>query len=187
MASTKHLEDILPFYSPDGPKDQNYHDNFMRAKYRVYSLIALDNEGLKIMLRDLNSGDMTTKNCLLAPQANFAGRSLRDIYDYHLRVRDEDETIHPHYFIVADQNDWNTNGVLMVNLQVGRDVEDEWVVGVGRCGADMADCVGANLDIANVDWIDYKEQEQEEWGGENPYKNQRYFKNDPLAGQQSQA
>lgn len=181
MASTRELADTLPFNSPDDgttPVDSQHSD------FAVYSLISLDQDAQQRFLNDLNTGDMTTKRCILATQPDFSGRTLRDIYDHHIEASKEDNAMHPHYFIVADQDDWDTKGVLVVDLYASRDLnrhEDpdhdyEFTVGVLRCGVDMADCVCCNLDIANVDFIEYKEEEEQEWDGEDVYTNKRYFK-----------
>ncbi|KAG9660984.1 hypothetical protein KCU81_g9903, partial [Aureobasidium melanogenum] len=39
--------------------------------------------------------------------------------------------------------------------------------------------MGANLDVGNISWIEYKEAEQEKFGSESPYTNKRYFSRDP--------
>ncbi|KAI5271998.1 hypothetical protein E4T47_04709 [Aureobasidium subglaciale] len=196
MTSTTELEGTLPFYSPDDPTDERWRNSTFK-NYAAYSLVPLDDDGRQELLNDLNTGEMTTNNTRVAPQFDFAGRTLRDVYDYHLQAREEHDNIHPHFFIVADQEDWRTEGVLVVCLYVDRStgevgdresLEDvfEWVVGVMRCGVDMADCIGANLGIANVDWTEYKEEEEELWGGEDCYKNKRYFRINPITGQENQ-
>ncbi|KAK5158586.1 hypothetical protein LTS14_003606, partial [Recurvomyces mirabilis] len=48
-------------------------------------------------------------------------------------------------------------------------MDEENVVGVGRCGVNMADCWGGNIDIGNQDWMDLKEEEVDLWDGEDPY------------------
>jgi hypothetical protein len=63
--------------------------------------------------------------------------------------------------------------VLFLNLQVVND-RDQSVVGVCRCGVDMANSIAANLEVGNMDWMDFKEDEEHEWGGEDPYTNSRY-------------
>lgn len=174
MASTKDLEDTLPLVDTglDTTKDN------LGKHYTVYTLISLHPSKLQELIDDINNAEDSTSSSRLAPDPDFSGQSLRDIYDYHTRIRDEDETIHPCYLIVADQDDWKTNGVLMVYTAVETDASDPaYVVGVGRCGWDWADSCGANLDIANMDWIDFKEVERDEWGGEDPYENKRYFPN----------
>ena len=91
------------------------------------------------------------------------------MYDYFIHLRDQDDTIHPLYFIVADQEDFSRNGVVVVLLNSSQDEED--IVGVGRCSNVEADSWGANIDIGNQDWLDLKEKEAVEWGGDDPYGN----------------
>lgn len=55
----------------------------------------------------------------------------------------------------------------------------ESVIGVSRCAIDEANLMGANLDVGNIDWIEYKEVEEEKSGSESPYTNKRYFTRDP--------
>ncbi|KAG9695598.1 hypothetical protein KCU95_g6428, partial [Aureobasidium melanogenum] len=181
MASTRELADTLPFYPPEGYDSTDQ----LHSKFAAYTLIPLDHDGQQRFLEDLNTGDMTTSNCVLAPQPDFSGRTLREIYDYHIEeaIKDDNE-MHSHFIIVADQEDWKLKGVLVVYLYAGRQLTKhddevfEWeaTVGVLRCGIDMADCVCCNLEIDNVDWCEEKESEEQEWGGEDPYTNPRYAK-----------
>lgn len=57
--------------------------------------------------------------------------------------------------------------------------DGESVVGVSRCAIGEANLLGANLDVGNIDWIEYKEAEEEKFGSGSPYTNQRYFSRDP--------
>jgi len=118
MASTRELADTLPFYPPE-PEGDTGHDS-IHDHFPAYTLVPLDHDGQQRFLKDLNTGDMTTSNCILAPQPDFAGRKLRDIYDYHIEASKEDNKMHPDFFIVADQEDWATKGVLVVYLHVER-------------------------------------------------------------------
>ena len=140
MASTRELADTLPFHSPDDGKTprEAHHSSFA-----AYSLVPLDEDGQQRLLNDLNTGDWTTKQCILATQPDFSGRTLRDVYDHHIEASKEDNEMHPHLFIVADQDGWDTKGVLLVDLHVDRavgrdDVYDdfEFTVGVLRCGVE---------------------------------------------------
>ena len=166
MASTKELQMSLPKICP------NTHSHRAEiephAKYAVYALTQLNQPRLQKLQTDLNSAELSNGECKLAPQPDFSGRLLRDVYDYHLRIRDEDQSIHPLYFIVADQADWTDKGALVTFLACNVDGEENRV-GVGRCGVDMADSWGANLSVGNQDWMDLKEEEESEWGGEDPY------------------
>jgi hypothetical protein len=180
MASTKELADTLPFTLPEG---NAVHDS-LHSSFAAYSLVSLDEEGQQRFLKDLNTGDMTTSNCILATQPDFSGRTLRDIYDHHVETSKEDNEMHPHFFIVADQDDWKTKGVLCVCLYADRSLDRpneehddyEHTVGVLRCEVEMADCNCCNLEIANIGWAEMKEEEERDWNGENVYTNKRYFK-----------
>ncbi|RYP25519.1 hypothetical protein DL768_011483 [Monosporascus sp. mg162] len=178
MASTKELEKTLPRKAPNTERHRAVLDGLARYKYQIYSTVApaLDGEALERLERDINSAaePAGTGNSVLSPAARsgeHAGRPLRDVYEHHLRARDagenadEESTVHPLYFVVADRPDWKREGLLAVHLDCGYG-EEEDRVGVGRCGVDWADSWGANIDIANMDWMELKEAEQEEWGGE---------------------
>lgn len=180
MASTRELADTLPFYPPE----PNAGHDPSHSDFAAYFLVPMDDEKRQSFLNDLNTGDWTTGNCILATQPDFSGRTLRDIYDHHIKASKEDNEMHPHFIIVADQEDWDANGVLCVYLHAGRslnanddeDFKDESTVGVLRCGVEMADCICCNLEIANMDWFEFKEEEHREWGGEDPFTNPRYAK-----------
>lgn len=180
MASTKELADTLPFYSPE----PNTEHDPLHSDFAAYFLVPMDDEEQQNFLNELNNGDWTTGHCILATQPDFSGRTLRDIYDHHIEASKGDNEMHPDFFIVADQQDWDNEGVLCVYLHAGRslnanddeDFEDESTVGVLRCGVEMADCICCNLEIANMDWFEFKEEEQREWGGEDPFTNPRYAK-----------
>ncbi|KAG9740333.1 hypothetical protein KCU73_g9238, partial [Aureobasidium melanogenum] len=181
MTSTRELADTLPFYPPEGDTG---HDS-LHSSFAAYFLVPLDHEEQQRYLDDLNTGDWTTSNCILATQPHFSGHTLRDVYDHHIQASKEDDNeMHPHFFIVADQKDWDTKGVLCVYLHAGRslnatddeDYGNESTVGVLRCGVEMADCICCNLEIANMDWFEFKEEEERDWGGEDPHTNPRYAK-----------
>lgn len=138
-----------------------------RYKFAVYSIANLDEASLRALETELNSAEFAANTCKLAPQPSFPGRPLRDVFDYHVRVRDEDTTIHPLYFIVAAYADYKTDGVVVVHLNTDQD-EQEDRVDKARCAVDMAASWGMNFDIGNMDWEDLKEEEQDNYGGEQP-------------------
>jgi hypothetical protein len=149
MVSTKELADTLPWNSP--PESDAARDS---------------------------------QHSILATQPDFSGRTLRDIYDHHIEASKEDNEMHPYLFIVADQVDWDTEGVLLVYVHADRalgrpnEPNDDYenTVGVLRCGVEMADCICCNLEISNMDFIEFKEKEERERNGEDVYTNKRYFK-----------
>ena len=177
--STKELAATLP---PKAPNTEQHKavlstPNPYQYKYQIYSLVPLDQEALARLEKDIDAGhpddDVTGGNSALSKEAGrFAGKSLREVYDYHLEARDRDPTVHPLFFIVADNADWKENGVLVVHLDCGWRAgakKGRDCVGVGRCGIDWADSWGVNIDIGNMDWMDLKEMEETDWGGDDPY------------------
>lgn len=86
-------------------------------------------------------GDATHSK--LAPSPDFSVRSLRDIYDHFISLRENDESTQQFYFIVADRAKFTDEGVLYVCLDICNERNGE--VGVARCPVDMADWRGAGL------------------------------------------
>lgn len=175
MPTTRELEDTLPLTAPQSNQSTT---NLIGRKSAVYTLLDLTPEQLAQATQELNDNDNNAGpgNCQLAPEAQLPGKTMRDVFEHHIQTRDKEnnrEIFHPFYFIVIDQKDWMNRGVLFINLEAvnGR---NQKVVGLCRCGIDMANSIAANLEIVNMDWLDFKEQEQDEWDGENPYENPRY-------------
>ncbi|KAL1800740.1 hypothetical protein ACET3X_001082 [Alternaria dauci] len=169
MSSTKDLAKTLPKKVPNAEHHRATLDGLSRFKFAIFHTAALDAAGRQQLEDSINTGETTTARSKLAPQPDFSGRSLRDVYNYFIHLRDQDDTIHPLYFIVADQEDFSHKGVVVVLLNSSQDEED--IVGVGRCSSVDADAWGANIDIGNQDWLDLKEEEAAEWGGDDPYGN----------------
>jgi len=173
MASTKELQKTLPRHAPNSER----HLQDLNRKFAVYSLVNFDAAQLQELEHTLNiasvghevEDDEATSYAKLADQPNFSGHTLRDVYDHHIRVRDDCDWMDPLYFIIADQEDYKAKGLLAVYLSTYGAEEDNRI-GVGRCGYDWASDWGVNFRIANMDWFDLKETEQEEWGGSDPYE-----------------
>ncbi|KEQ63694.1 uncharacterized protein M437DRAFT_46221, partial [Aureobasidium melanogenum CBS 110374] len=173
MASTKQLEDTLP-------RCDSYHNragDTLSGQWPIYSLVAFDEPSLKQVETDINEAEDSTSNSILMTEPDLSNSTLRDVYDHHIRLRDENDKIHHTLSIAVDQSDYQANGVLVVDLKVMTDTS-QTVIGVLRCGYDDADLYCANLDIGNMSFIDYKKEEQRLWGGDDPYENQRYFSRD---------
>jgi hypothetical protein len=175
MASTRQLEENLPPSAPPIPDG-----DYATRKIAIYTTLSLDATQLKQLEQDLRDADdiSDTPVTQLAPQP--FSENLLDIYNHHLQMDSQDSPYHPRCFIVADQNDWKEKGVLFVNLAADTEQRESFV-GVCRCDLEMATQIEANLDIGNMDWVDYKEMEENDFGGENPYKNPRYYPLDPTA------
>lgn len=169
MSFTKDIAKTLPKKAPNAEHHRATLDGLSRTKFAIFHTAALNISARQQLEESINTDETSTGSSKLAPQPDFSGRSLRDVYDYFIHLRDQDDTIHPLYFIVADQEDFSRNGVVVVLLNSSQDEED--IVGVGRCSSVEADSWGANIDIGNQDWLDLKEEEAVEWGGDDPYGN----------------
>ncbi|KAI9669009.1 MAG: hypothetical protein M1831_000601 [Alyxoria varia] len=125
-------------------------------------------EEIRNLIHDLNFAEEEAEGLFkLAPQPDFAGHPLRDVYEYHVRLREDDHSVHPLWFIVAVSGDYKNDGVLLVGLNTGDDK-----VGKVRCHLDEASLNGVNLDIANTGWYELLESEAREFREDNgaPYK-----------------
>ncbi|KKY27888.1 putative amino acid permease [Diplodia seriata] len=137
-----------------------------RFKFAIYTIANLDQAALQALETAINSAEFADGSSKLAPQPSFPGRPLRHVFDYHVRVRDEDTSIHPLYFIVAADADYQTKGLVVVHLDTSEDERDR--VDKARCDVDMAASWGVNLDLGNMHWEDLKEEEQLNYGAPDP-------------------
>lgn len=180
MPSTVELEETLPLMAPE-PKAE-FSRSGKDVKFTVYSTVPLDDSQRQQLLEDLHGYEETCEECQLSP-GQFQHESLRDVYEYHIRARDEDVTIHPEYFIVVDHADWDIYGALMVNLRADTDRKEEpYVISIARLdvrGLLGVECMCVNMDIANLNWEDVKATSHEHWGGEDPDTNKRLWATNP--------
>lgn len=172
-ASTKELENTLPLY--DSHQDRS--GIISSKQWPIYSMAAFSDQELEQLESDINNAEDSTSNSVLITTPASSGKTLLGIYEHHVQLRNENKEIHPSLFVVADKADYHTKGVLVVDLQVPTDSVRN-VIGVLRCAYSDADLYCANLDIGNISFIDYKEEENELWDGDDPYANKRYFPND---------
>ncbi|KAF2146403.1 uncharacterized protein K452DRAFT_305336 [Aplosporella prunicola CBS 121167] len=129
-------------------------------KFAVYATAELDGHRLSAFEQELNSAEFAEDTCKLALKPDFANKPFKDVYEYHIRLRDEDTTFHPLFFIVATHSDYDVKGVLVVYLNA----PDDNKVDITRCHVKEAASWGMDLDIGNMDWEDLKEAEEQEWG-----------------------
>jgi hypothetical protein len=173
MTSTRELEDTLPLTSPL-PRNGDFEDR----KIAIYTTLPPETSQLQQLEQDLrDANDISNKDdAQLSPNPHFT--TLLDIYNHHISLSeknsDASQQHDPSYFIVADQENWKTKGVLFVNLTADTEQRESFV-GVCRCNLEIATHIKANLEVSNMDWVDYKEMEQEEFGGENVYGDVRYY------------
>ena len=137
------------------PYESYQHESHNTDKIAVYTLVGLGEDGSDGLVKALENDDGNLRNAAsLPPRYDFAGRSLRDVYDYHLQLGRE-QTHHPTLFIVAYVEDYQKNGVLVVEL------DTDLKCSVDTCRRKTADalldCV--NLEISNMDWEELKDDE----------------------------
>ena len=174
MGSTRELENTLPLTSPLTQKA-----GFEDRKIAIYTTLPLEASQLQQLEQALRDADdiLSTDVAQLSTQPHFS--SVLDIYNHHAGQAQQDSPQYdPSYFIVADHEDWNEKGLLFINVVAATEQRDSFV-GICRCDLETATQIKANLEVGNMDWVDYKEMEQNEFGGENPYKNPRYYPVDP--------
>ena len=146
------LDLSLPSKSPT----ESYHDqSHSFDKIAVYTLVDLDEDDINALINFIQNDDETLENVTcLPPKYNFTDGSLRDVYGYHLKL-DKQRSLHPTLLIVAHHQDYEKNGVLLVNL----DTDLECSVDICRLKASDAVLVAVNLMIANTDWEEVKDEE----------------------------
>lgn len=176
MTTSLELEATLPLQAPEAAFPIN--KPMPHLTYSVYALVKLDNAQMDSMRKALNANPDCSTECRWPPDGRHQHSTLKEVYDHHIGLRDSDNTVHPYFFIVVENLDVAT--VLIVNLKAPTQRHDaQSVIGVSHCSVGQAALAGANLDIGNMTWNDYKESEHEKFGGEGPYTNTRYYPTDP--------
>ncbi|RJE26853.1 hypothetical protein PHISCL_00765 [Aspergillus sclerotialis] len=98
MPSTIELEETLPLMAPGSKAQFSRLENDI--KFTVYSTVPLDDSQRQQLLADLHDYKDTCEMCQLS-LGQFQHELLRDVYEYHIRARDEDPTIYLDYFIAV--------------------------------------------------------------------------------------
>lgn len=160
---TSFLDLSLPSTVPNTERHYATLDPQYRYKFAVYTITNLERATLQALENKLNSAKLTENTCKLAPDPSFPGRPLRHVFDYHIRLRDQDTTVHPLYFIVAADLDYKTNGLIVVHLNTAQDDEKDRV-DQGRCEAHMAVSWGIKIDVGHMRWEDLKHEEERIYG-----------------------
>lgn len=172
MTSTKELRETLPERAPN---EERHLKDHMHQKFAIYTLANLNAAQLQELRDKVNTidgkliEDPDVSYARVADQPDFSGRTLRDVYDHHILARDQCDWMDPLFFIVADQEDHKTKGLLVVNLCTFGDDDDEaddtGIIGVARCKPHEAGGWGICFRLAEMDWSELKDAEHEEWGG----------------------
>jgi len=92
-----------------------------------------------------------------APRYDFSGQPLRAAFDEHLDNLIETRRFDPFYFIAVVDKDWRDNGLIIVTMDNGSDDNVSYIDQL-RVPADEVGLALVNLQLANVDWSEYKDQ-----------------------------
>lgn len=158
MSTTNALALTLPTKAPPFSEDRPLDP----ARFAIFYTAPLTTSSVQRLESLVNSSSASSDNSQLAPTPDFRNRSLRDVYDHFIILREENETIEPSYFIVADRLDFEVEGVLGVYLDRAQD--GDGVIGVARCAVELADTWGVQFCIGWRYWEEMKEEEADEWG-----------------------
>ena len=163
MASGSVIEPDLSLPSHASTEQYRHSHNYDGDRIAVYTLAALGNGGGPALITALEASDQCLHDtCQLAPGFDdFVDCPLRTVYEHHLAHVASSHSYYPTLFIVAHRPDYQTNGVLLVNLDVDCDGRVDFV----HLPIDEAAGAFANLSIANMDWEDYKDDNN---GGDPP-------------------
>ena len=152
MATKSGPDLALPFKAPT---ERYTHENHDSDKFAVYTLVDLGAAGIDGLLKTLEDDDENLRDTQgLPPKYDFRSQSLKDVYDYHLKLGRE-KTHHPTLFIVAQNEDYKRDGVLLVDINF----DLEGGVDTCRISASEALLAAVNVNIANMDWEDFKDEE----------------------------
>lgn len=151
MSNTPDLS--LPAKSPT---ESHHHESHNTDQAAVYTLVGLGQDGIQGLLKALtnNDDDMFTHDYRLPPKYDFKGAPLKDVYDYHLKLASS-KTHHPTLFVVAYDQNYEKNGVLLVDL----DIDLKCTVDTCRIKVSEALSATMNIMISNMDFEDFKEEE----------------------------
>ncbi|KAJ4989754.1 hypothetical protein SVAN01_04784 [Stagonosporopsis vannaccii] len=161
MSSTNAGAYGLPAIAPPFTEDRPLGEP---AKFLVFHTAALSPSALDELLACINASDGSPPYSKLAPTPDFSNRPLRDVYDHFVSLREQDETVYPFYFIVADRVDFAEKGVLGVCLDCSQGESEDADVGVARCGIDMSNSWGTSFYHGIAGWEEMRESEMLEWG-----------------------
>src|SRR5690242_6161169 len=156
-AEAHGLPAIAPPFAEDRPLGEP-------SKFLVFHTVASTPAALHELLLRINTSSSSSQNSVLAPAPDFTGRPLRDVYDHFVTLREQDETVYPFYFIVADRTDFLSKGVLGICLDCSLGEGEVADVGVARCEVDLADSWGADFYNKIADWVEMKDEETMVWG-----------------------
>jgi hypothetical protein len=130
----------------------------------LYTLVPLSNDELHNVARtcelecELDEGEVIRP----APEPHFISQPLRAVYESHLRLGTQGE-FEPFYFVVVVHQNWRENGLLLVTLYSD---DDPPAIDSFFCKSEGVGITVQNLQIANSDWCEAREQNEIGLSGE---------------------
>lgn len=94
------------------------------------------------------------------PRHDFTGQPLRAALSEHLDKLLPTGRFSPFYFAAVVDADWNEKGLIIVTMNDWSD-EENWHIDQLRVPVDDVGLALVNLQIANTDWEELKEQYEE--------------------------
>jgi hypothetical protein len=86
------------------------------ALYTLISLSSADLASIQARCESQCDSEQPRDNVLLAPQHSFSKQPLLAVFDYHLENGENEKPFSPIYFLVAVDEEFEGNGVLLVTL-----------------------------------------------------------------------
>lgn len=151
---------LPPSSSPTIDPYKDVPDGLLPFALYVHVKLADQNELVEIE-RQCNSQIEGCNGVERAPRFDFTGQPLRAALDEHLNNVISARRFDPFYFVAVVDEDWRKNGVLLVTMDDGRDEETSYIDQM-KVPVDEAGLLLVNMQIANVDWSEYKEGYEED-------------------------
>ncbi|KAK8029690.1 hypothetical protein PG993_010981 [Apiospora rasikravindrae] len=120
-----------------------------------------DSEELTSIEEACNSQTEGATNVQRAPRHDFSGQPLRAALAEHLDNLVSTRRFDPFYFVAVVDENWREEGLVIVTMDDGTGDEDDdhaCQIDQLRVPAKDAGLILVNLQIANADWADYKEE-----------------------------
>lgn len=165
---TAVLEDTLPLTAPQPKKVLDWRP---RGPILVYITAELSTDEHSQLVAEMYESFEEPQEMFRYAPEDFTGATLREVYEHFIRHRDEDLSVDPLLFMVADHAASGRNGILIVCLDAStlrEDLKQHFVVGVARVTGGQVGIDIACLTSGATDWLHIKESEDDGpdgWGG----------------------
>ncbi|KAL9063144.1 MAG: hypothetical protein Q9157_008389 [Trypethelium eluteriae] len=129
------------------------------APYALYTIVPLSDDNLKSACDYMNREhrELTDQEPIHpAPKPHFAGRPLRDVFNYHLELGHGGQW-DPIYFLTITTPDWRETGILLITMSNKPDEKPDLLF----TDPEQASLEIASMDVGNTTWEDKLESN---WG-----------------------